>query len=359
MRDSAGLLRLDAAVNFPTLLKRLPVLLFLLPAPLRAGVPDLTAALESAAPGLALRGTVFAVETTNGHTEFPVWHYKNEPDATDFWPASTIKIFAAISAMERLHTLGLPLESTLTFEHRAEGGPWVLDCARSMPEMLSEVWRRSSNEDYTLLLRFNGIDYLNSRFLTPERGFTHSALMRGYWTPRPIVYKKEERQRITIRAQDGRMDFVEHQWSGRSWSAERGATVIDSATGNMASTLDLANCLRRLVFHDLVPESERYQLSPAMVEFLLHGGNGFIGLDTKDPESGPHAWNAGKEIFPKAIYYHKVGLISNEVLELAAVDDRAQSGKAWVFCLRAGTGQKQVMESMCRAVLTELKKQVP
>ncbi len=149
-------------MNFPTFLKRLPVLLFLLPASLRAGVPDLTAAMESAATGLVLRGTVFAVETVNGRTEFPVWHYKNNPDATDFWPASTIKIFAAISAMERLHALGLPLESTLTFEHRAEGGPWVLDCARSMPEMLSEVWRRSSNEDYTLLLRFNGIDYLNA-----------------------------------------------------------------------------------------------------------------------------------------------------------------------------------------------------
>jgi hypothetical protein len=326
------------------------------PALLCAGVPDLTAAMEAAAPGLKLRATVMAVETVNGQTTFPAWHYKNEPDAIDFWPASTIKIYTAVAALERLHALKMPLETSLTFERREGTGPWVLDCARAMPEMLSEVWRRSSNEDYTLLLRFNGLDYINEKFLTPSRGFTHSALMRGYWSARPYTYKPAEHQRITLRAQDGRMEFVDHAWGGRSWSAERGATVIDSRTGNMASTRDLAECLRRIVFNDLIPESERFKISPEMLTFLQHGGNGFTGLDTKDPDSGPHAWDAGKELFPKAVYYHKVGLISNEVLELAVVDDRAESGKAWILCLRAGVGKEKVMVDLCRAVLTELKR---
>lgn len=346
-------------MKIPRLLRCLVITALLSPALLHAGVPDLTAVMESAAPGQKLRGTIISVETVNGQTTFPEWHYKNEPDATDFWPASTIKLYPAIAALEKLHALQLPVETTLTFERRDGTGPWILDCARSMPEMLSEVWRRSSNEDYTLLLRFTGIDAINSTFLTPERGFTRSALMRGYWIARPYTYKKDERQRITLRAQDGRMDFAEHQWSGRSYSAERGATVIDSATGNMASTRDLAHCLRRLVFHDLIPESERFKLSPEMVEFLKHGGNGFTGLETKDKESGPRAWEGGKDIFPKARYYHKVGLISNEVLELAVVDDRAQSGHAWVLCLRAGTGKEQVMTDLCRAVLTELKRSLP
>jgi hypothetical protein len=326
---------------------------------LQAAVPDLAAAMEAAAPGLKLRGTVIAVETAHGQTSFPAWHYKNEPDATDFWPASTIKLYTAIAALEKLHAKGLPLETTLTFERRAEQEPWVLDCARSMPEMLSEIWRRSSNEDYTLLLRFTGLDEINSQFLIPDRGFTRSALMRGYWIARPYTYKKEERQRITLRAQDGRMDFAEHAWSGRSWSEERGATILDARTGNMASTRDLADCLRRVVFHDLIPESERFKISPAMVDFLKHGGHGFVGLETRDPDSGPRAWEGGKDLFPLARYYHKVGSISNEVLELAVVDDRAQSGRAWVLCLRAGSGKAQVMTDLCRAVLGELKRSLP
>ncbi len=332
------------------------LLCLLSPARLQAGVPDLTAAMEAAAPGLKLRATVIAVESQQGQTTFPTWHYKNEPDATDFWPASTIKLYTAIAALERLHALGLPLETTLTFERRAGHEPWVLDCARAMPEMLSEIWRRSSNEDYTLLLRFTGIDQLNGEFLTPARGFTRSSLMRGYWSARPYTYKPSERQRITLRAQNGRMEFVEHLWAGHSWSAERGATVIDSRTGNMASTRDLADCLRRLVFHDLIPPQERFRLSPQMHTFLLHGGHGFSGIETKDPDSGPHAWDGGKDLFPHARYYHKVGSISNEVLELAVVDDRASSGKAWIFCLRAGTGDEKIMVALCRAVLTELKK---
>lgn len=342
-------------VKIPPLLPATFLAALLCPALLHAAVPDLTAVMEAAAPGLKLRATVIAVETVNGQTTFPAWHYKNEPDAIDFWPASTIKIYTAVAALERLHALKMPLETTLTFERREGSGPWVLDCARAMPEMLSEVWRRSSNEDYTLLLRFNGLDHLNGSFLTPERGFTRSALMRGYWKARPYTYKPEERQRITLRAQDGRIEFVEHLWAGHSWSAERGATVIDSRTGNMASTRDLADCLRRIVFHELIPEAERFKISPEMLSFLQHGGNGFTGLETKDPDSGPHAWDGGKELFPKARYYHKVGLISNEVLELAVVDDRAESGKAWVLCLRAGVGTEKVMVDLCRAVLTALK----
>ena len=343
-------------MNIPLLFSTLFISPLLSPALLCAGVPDLTAVMEAAAPGLKLRATVIAVETHGGQTTFPAWHYKNEPDATDFWPASTIKLYPAIAALERLHAMGLPLETTLTFERRDGTGPWVLDCARAMPEMLSEVWRRSSNEDYTLLLRFTGLDYLNGGFLTPDRGFTRSSLMRGYWSARPYTYKAAERQRITLRAQDGRVDFVEHLWNGRSYSQERGATIIDSRTGNMSSTRDLADCLRRLVFHDLIPPAERFRLSPEMLTFLLHGGNGFTGLETKDEASGPHAWDGGKDLFPKARYYHKVGLISNEVLELAVVDDRASSGKAWTFFLRAGTGKESVMVDLCRAVLTELKK---
>ena len=343
-------------MNIHLLFSTLFISALLSPALLCAGVPDLTAVMEAAAPGLKLRATVIAVETHGGQTTFPAWHYKNEPDATDFWPASTIKLYPAIAALERLHAMGLPLETTLTFERRDGTGPWVLDCARAMPEMLSEVWRRSSNEDYTLLLRFTGLDYLNGGFLTPDRGFTRSSLMRGYWSARPYTYKAAERQRITLRAQDGRVDFVEHLWNGRSYSQERGATIIDSRTGNMSSTRDLADCLRRLVFHDLIPPGERFRLSPEMLTFLLHGGNGFTGIETKDEASGPHAWDGGKDLFPKARYYHKVGLISNEVLELAVVDDRASSGKAWTFCLRAGTGKESVMVDLCRAVLTELKK---
>ena len=71
----------------PAFIHSLLVSALLAPALPAAGVPDLTGVMEAAAPGLKLRGTVMAVETREGQTTFPTWHYKNEPDATDFWPA--------------------------------------------------------------------------------------------------------------------------------------------------------------------------------------------------------------------------------------------------------------------------------
>jgi hypothetical protein len=40
-----------------------------------------------------------------------------------------------------------------------------LDYARTMPEMLSEVFLRSCGVDYTLLLRLVGIDRINTELL--------------------------------------------------------------------------------------------------------------------------------------------------------------------------------------------------
>ncbi len=60
--------------------------------------------------------------------------------------------------------------------------------------------------------------------------------MRGYVKARPWAYVREEPQRIRLFAPDGtRSEPIEHTWSGRSWSRERGATVIDAATGNVTS----------------------------------------------------------------------------------------------------------------------------
>ena len=184
-----------------------------------AGDASFDAAVDAVVPDVARRGTVVLVDRqADGSLKFRTTHYKDEGDATDFWPASTIKIYAALAALEEVHGLGLPLDVVVSFEHKDNMGTWVLDCARSLREMLSEVFLRSSNEDYTLLLRMTGRDAINGKFLTPERGFKRSALMRGYVTRRPYAYLPAEAQRITLRAQDGTVKTVEHSWGGRAWS---------------------------------------------------------------------------------------------------------------------------------------------
>lgn len=307
--------------------------------------PALDALLDSVAPGTPKWATVCLIREQDGRPVFE-WHdYRNTGTRTDFWPASTIKLYTAIAALERIREQGFTLDTTVQFEHEDKDG-WHLDCARTMTEMLSEVFRRSSNEDYTLLLRLCGIDWLNEKFLTPERGFKQSALMRGYVKGRPWVYIREEKQRLRLTSSDGRKSStLEHHWLGRSWSAERGCTVIDAKTGNVTTPRDLANCLRRLLFHEHIPEQERFNLDLDDVRFLLHGDGAFTGMETHHQDSGPSAWTKALEtIFPKAIFYHKCGLISDHALEIACVDDRKNGGPCFILVpvIQAGSTTKPV-----------------
>jgi hypothetical protein len=309
--------------------------------------PALDAALEGVGPGMRKWGTVCVIGRDGGGAPTFAWHDVGDTGwRTDFWPASTIKLFAVVAALELLSERGFPLDTVVSFEHRAADGVWVLDTARSMREMISEVFRRSSNEDYTLLLRMVGIDRINTKFLVRERGFPHSALMRGYVLGRPWVYVRDEPQRIRLRSADGvRWETHEHTWSGRSYSEERGGTVIDSKTGNVTSTRELAECLRRVMFHEFLPEAERFRLTAEQLGFLRHGGGGLTGLETRAPESGPAAWTgAAESVFPQARFFHKGGLISDYAIEVAAVDDSANGGPRFILvpAINAGSGTKPV-----------------
>jgi Beta-lactamase enzyme family len=318
------------------------------------------AAVSSAAGPVAVRATVIlADQAADGALTFRSVHYKDEPAATDFWPASTIKLYAVIAALELAHAEGFGLDAAVTFERKTDGR-WITDCARTLREMLSETFIRSSNEDYTLLLRMSGIDRINTALLTAERGFARSALMRGYVTRRPYVYNTAEPQRITLQDRAGKTRTLEHTWSGRSYSEERGATVISAKTGNVTTTAEMAECLRRVMFHERLAPAERYRVSDEMAAFLRCGGDGFTGLEVNGKDSGAYAWEqSGALVYPKARYFHKCGRISNYVLDLACLDDRPASGRAVILAVSGNTGDENFARTLSKAVLEWAKAQPP
>lgn len=296
--------------------------------------PALDEALDAVVPSLGKWGTVCVVQEVAGKTTF-AWHdYRDTGRKTDFWPASTIKLHAAIAAVELLNEHELDLDATLTFQHQDKDGRWITDAARTPREMISEVFRRSSNEDYTLLLRLSGIDRLHERFFTTERGFPQTALMRGYTAARPWAYVREEPQRIV----HPRVTLT-HHWKGRSYAAERGCTIIDAKTGNVTTTRELCDTLRRVMFHDEIEPEQRFRITTEQARFLREGGDGFTGLETRGADSGPSAWKgATKTVFPSARYFHKSGLISNYALDLACIDARAQNGPCYLIALAIHAG---------------------
>ncbi len=308
---------------------------------------SLESALQDISPEIKKWASIVVVQGTDENPKFEWHHIRDSENAVDFWPASTIKIYTVVAALEYLNELKMDLDSTLIFERRTEG-KWVLDSSRTMREMISEVFNRSSNEDYTLLLRFTGIDRINTRFLIPEKGFPHSALMRGYVRGRPYEYVRSEPQRITVRNQNGKSITVEHVWSGTSYSKKRGATIICETTGNCTSTRELAECMRRIMFHEYLAPQERYNLTAEQVDFIRYGAGGLTGLENR--EAGPYAWkNAADHILPNARYFHKGGLISTYTLDAAYIEDSASKTR-FILAIAAESGKNETVTKMAEKI---------
>ena len=309
--------------------------------------------LRDISPETKKWATVVLVKGEKTKPDFEWFHYRDSAEAVDFWPASTIKIYTVVAALEYLNELKAPLDSVLIFQHQKDN-LWILDSARTMREMISEIFRRSSNEDYTLLLRFVGIDRINTKFLIPKKGFPHSAIMRDYVTHRPPLYVNEEPQRIIIYTPGSNPIQVEHRWSGISYAKQRGATILSSTTGNCTSTRELAECVRRIMFHPVIPEAQRYRLTDEQINFVIKGGTGLTGL--KNHLAGAYAWDEStEEIFPKARFYHKGGLISSYSLDVAYVDDE-DSNTRYILALAAESGNPRIVKQMAKQIAIWIRK---
>lgn len=309
--------------------------------------------MEDISPDVKKWASVVQATGDPNKPSFQWFHYRNSAHDIDFWPASTIKIYTVVAALEYLNELNMPTDTTLSYEHY-EDNQWYLDSARAMREMISEVFRRSSNEDYTLLLRFVGIDRINTKFLIPERGFPHSALMRDYVSHRPPTYVNEEPQRITLYANGHEPVQVKHEWSGTSYSKQRGATIISETTGNCTSTKELAECLRRIMFHHVIPPKERYHLTDEQIKFVIEGGRGLTGLECgKNIE---FKWEEPiLKVFPNARIFYKGGSISTYTLDLICVDD-IESKTKYVFATAAQSGNEETIRKMSLQIAEWIKR---
>ena len=327
------------------------IALAILPAltPIRAEEP-LDSLLNPIYPEIQKWATVIRVNEPETAPVFTTTHFADSKDSVAFWPASTIKLYTVIAVLEWMNANRLPEDTSFTYSRQTSDKEWITDCSRTFIEMMSEVFRRSSNEDYTLLLRTLGIDAINTTFLIPAKGFPHSALMRDYVTYRPAVYENEEPQRIRAITPDGSIRYFEHRWSGTSYAAQRGATALSSTTGNCTSTAELADCLRRLIFHDSIPAPQRFAISTKQARLICEGDpdRGVIGLENR--LAGAYGWQqSGELVFPKARFFHKAGLISTYALDVCYLTD-PESDKHLILALAAHSGEEQVIRDMARTI---------
>jgi|GEM_PF-409110 len=276
---------------------------------------------------------------------FKRYSYKNTGDKHNFWPASTIKIYATTAALVLLKQYGLSLDTSATF-YRKSGSGWTKDTTQTFRKMITDTITCSSNTYFTLLLRFAGADWLNKQFFTKANGFSKTSLMRGYSGSRPWYYGLSEPQRIVLK--DGTTSIERtHTWSKTRYSDQVKCSISNaSGTANCSTLEDMTEHMRRLFFHEYIPTVQRFNVRQSDLNWYRYG-------TPKQPifasKCSPTGRNASKKVFPKSTYYHKPGSVNSYKLDTFYLADKA-SNTHFLMSMATRSSSKQTLEKLIEEV---------
>lgn len=259
--------------------------------------------------------------------------YRNTAaDRGDWWPASTVKLFAAIAALEATHRLGLPPTARATFH-------WDEDRERTLRVnfLVRQALVPSNNLCFDLLVELVGCAAINDGFLTAANGLGDTTLLRSY----------------AGRVRHPELGTGTHRWSP-AVTLRGGGRVIalparhDEAPrdcpgeGNCTTLADLAEALRRVMLHEELPPAQRFALGEAELKVLRDAlgaprrrGNGVVDGLRRGFGRGLRVW-------------HKPGYAQGWFSDVVFVTHR-RSGRRWIVAL-AGHGGRGVLDGPARAV---------
>ena len=243
-----------------------------------SGPPSAPVALE---PGLKAKGydlpvkaNVYAVRVIEGPEGRVYEQYQAGGGAldVDFWPASSIKVLAALGALDFARSLGYSGSATVTFD---DGGP-----SRTLRSIYEPAIRESSNYDYDLLVRIAGRDRLNEEFLTARNGFPVTSISRSYSglefdeSPAMILEEGDRRTYVPVRTAEG---------------------DSECDAGNCSNLFEMTESVRRIVLHDQIPPEQRFDLDRSDLQALsgaLLKAEGFLsGAATGALGPGARVWS--------------------------------------------------------------------
>ncbi len=185
-------------------------------------------------------------------------YFNTSKDRDNWWPASTVKLYAAIAALQQLGAMGFnPRKTIVTYQY--EDGPF----SQSFEEILNRAITDSKNPEFDRLVDIVGSYRLNRYFLTPKNGFTDTVMLRCYSgrTKNPITGKCTNRISPAVNIFDGKKEkSLPIRKNEESFFCEN--------EGNCTSLIELAETMRRVMMHETLPAAERYKLSPQSLLML-------------------------------------------------------------------------------------------
>jgi hypothetical protein len=253
------------------------------------------------------------------------WHGTSD-DRDDWWPASTVKLFAAVAALETTHRLGFGPRTQVTYEYPE--GPVTLRLDRIVKDALIP----SNNLAYDRLIEITGFDALHRGFFSKRNGFVNTVLLRAYGgrIKDPVTQRG-----VNLNSPPITLSFGKKQKQLPERDGKPSKKLECPEQGNCTTLCELAETLRRVMLHDELPENERFDLGPAELE-LLHSA---LGATRPRGENIVDGLRAGFGPERPLALHHKAGYALKWMSDAVLVEETA-TGKRYIVALAGYPGRE-------------------
>jgi hypothetical protein len=253
-------------------------------------------------------------------------------------PASTVKLFSAISALELLRRYGFGVETRVTYHYK--GG----DQTFAIKDLFEDAVHWSKNVPHNRLVQLAGFDYLNGPGGTLQRaGLEHTYIMAAYaqkaWTAEGHSPSLRESPPITL--EEGKRK--------RKLPARRGSAKVPCGSSACTTLSDLAKTMCRMMLNEQLSAEKRFRLggggqSPQLK--MLRQDMESKRKGTRDP-----VWDVMERTFPSTKGYtlfRKAGFSQDWLSENMYVY-RKRSRLRWIVTM-AGFGGRDCLTEAAEVI---------
>ncbi len=250
--------------------------------------------------------------------------WKGTADDSDWNPGSTVKLFAAIGALELVRAKGLGPNAEATFYRGKRTKKF------RVRELVADALGPSDNHAYNRLVEIAGYDWLNGRVLSKGRGFVTTAIHRPYergsWVGRTTF--KKGGPKIVLR-QGGRKRTLHARPAKEKYAC--------AGSGACTTPLDLAEAMRRFMLHEQLPAHERFRFGLAELRTIRKA----LMSDRKRGDEVVDTLRSAYGKGDKAVFYHKPGFAGDWMSDVVYVYER-RSRRRWLVVVAGYPGRDTV-----------------
>ena len=258
-------------------------------------------------------------------TKERAFDYKGTSASHQGWnPASAVKTFAAIGALQRIDQLGFSSKARVTFNGKK---PYTT----TVRELIEAAIINSNNIAYNRVVQLASFEKLHKELFTPKYGLTQTALNRAYQSSDWIAMGEDASLRVSpsITLTEG----------GKTYTIPAANSKVSSicSSGACTSLQDLGEETRRLMLQEQLPPGESFNLKNEDLIMLRRA------MRSADRIRGTEMVDRFAAVFndPRVKFYSKPGFSADWFTDNAYIFD-PRTNQAWIVVMTGYPGRSSL-----------------